>query len=182
MALPGPLLTARRRRASGLPAPIRKPPESTLRECSVGDRHSAGPGPGPCGLWMDWGRGHRKRDGRREILLLSAPSPSKDVRCAWNKLPGLESKGGQCQQPLNCKAQQCSGAAWDSGPGCTPTFHKARSWTTPTLQQNSGLHLRLFPLSLCPSHRNPRLTGAGGGPGTVLPAVRAARGRGCRRH
>ena len=36
--------------------------------------------PGPCGLWMDWGRGHRRRDRRKEILLPNAlprPTPPK---------------------------------------------------------------------------------------------------------
>lgn len=65
----------------------------------------------------------------------------------------------------------------------------SRTQLHPNLQQGSILGycpspagLRLLPRALSLSHRNRRLTGAAGDPGTSLPAARTAPGRGCRRH
>ena len=93
-----------------------------------------------------------------------------------------EEKKKKSQHPLNCKAKECTWAAEAPGPSCTPTSNKARSWVTAPLWQKSALRLRLLPRSLSLSHRNRRLTGAAGDPGTSLPAARTAPGRGCRRH
>ena len=93
-----------------------------------------------------------------------------------------EEKKKKSQHPLNCKAKECTWAAEAPGPSCTPTSNKTRSWVTAPLRQNSALRLRLLPRSLSLSHRNRRLTGAAGDPGTSLPAARTAPGRGCRRH
>lgn len=133
---------------------------------------------------MDWGRGHRRRTRRREILLPNALPPPlpQDTRFQAKQTSRLEMGVGESQHPQNCKAKQRTRAAETPEPSCTPTFNDAESWVTPTVQQNSALRLCLLPRFLSLSHGNRRLTGAGGDPGTSLPAIRTVPGHGCRRH
>lgn len=81
--------------------------------------------PGPRGLRLDWGRGNRRKDRRREILLPRAlPSPFPQRRALWSgqtSRPRLqeEGEGGGGQHSMNYTR-----AAGAPRPSCTPVFNQ----------------------------------------------------------